>query len=171
MARVTVEDCIEKVSNRFNLVLMAAQRSREISSGSSLTVERDNDKNPVIALREIAEGTVSPVKLEEGLVKSLQRHAEVEVAPLEYESLDQEALERFGSLEARRKNAKKGNKMTELDLEDDTFSNYEMSAEELRDLEEELGIRETEEEAEANLETIEGDFSTFENMELDREEE
>lgn len=78
MARVTVEDCIDKVSNRFDLVLLAAHRAREISSGSSLTVERDNDKNPVVALREIADETVTAVQLRESSIESLQRQIEVD---------------------------------------------------------------------------------------------
>jgi DNA-directed RNA polymerase subunit omega len=73
MARVTVEDCIDKISNRFDLVLLAAERAREISGGAELTVERDRDKNPVVALREIAEETVQPDHLNEGLVQSLQK--------------------------------------------------------------------------------------------------
>ena len=73
MARVTVEDCVDKVSNRFDLVLFAAERAREISGGADLTVDRDRDKNPVVALREIAEQTVKPKHLEEGLVQSLQK--------------------------------------------------------------------------------------------------
>jgi DNA-directed RNA polymerase subunit omega len=78
MARVTVEDCIDKVENRFDLVLLAAHRARMISSGSSITVERDNDKNPVVALREIADETVSPEDLREELVHSLQKYVEVD---------------------------------------------------------------------------------------------
>ena len=78
MARVTVEDCVDKVSNRFELVMLAAHRSREMSAGSELTVERDNDKNPVIALREIAEETISVDGLQEGLVRSLQKFVEVD---------------------------------------------------------------------------------------------
>ena len=73
MARVTVEDCVDKVPNRFDLVLLAAQRAREISGGAELTVDRDRDKNPVVALREIAEQTVRPKDLEESLTQSLQR--------------------------------------------------------------------------------------------------
>jgi DNA-directed RNA polymerase subunit omega len=65
MARVTVEDCIDKVDNRFDLVLLAAHRARMISSGSQLTVDRDNDKNPVVSLREIADSTISPEDLRE----------------------------------------------------------------------------------------------------------
>ena len=72
MARVTVEDCIDKVSNRFDLVLLAAHRAREISSGSGLTIERDNDKNPVVALREIADETIKIEDLKESMVSSLQ---------------------------------------------------------------------------------------------------
>jgi len=73
MARVTVEDCVDKVPNRFDLVLLAAQRAREISGGAELTIDRDRDKNPVVALREIAEMTVTPANLKETLVTSLQR--------------------------------------------------------------------------------------------------
>jgi DNA-directed RNA polymerase subunit omega len=73
MARVTVEDCVDKVSNRFDLILFAAQRARQISSGADLTIDRDRDKNPVVALREIAETTVKPSELEESIVNSLQR--------------------------------------------------------------------------------------------------
>jgi DNA-directed RNA polymerase subunit omega len=73
MARVTVEDCVDKVPNRFDLVLLAAQRAREISGGAELTIERDRDKNPVVALREIAEQTVHPANLKESVVSSLQR--------------------------------------------------------------------------------------------------
>ena len=73
MARVTVEDCVDKVSNRFDLVLLAAQRARQISGGAELTIDRDRDKNPVVALREIAEETVTPEDLGEALVSNLQR--------------------------------------------------------------------------------------------------
>ena len=78
MARVTVEDCVLKVPNRFELVLVAAQRGRDISSGAKLTVERDNDKNPVVALREIAEDTVPLEGLRNSLVSGLQKHVEVD---------------------------------------------------------------------------------------------
>lgn len=73
MARVTVEDCVDKVTNRFDLVLLAAERAREISGGAELTVDRDRDKNPVVSLREIAEETVKPAHLMEGLIQSLQK--------------------------------------------------------------------------------------------------
>jgi len=78
MARVTVEDCIDKVENRFDLVLLASHRARMISSGSQITVDRDNDKNPVVALREIAEETISPGDLKEDLIHSLQKYVEVD---------------------------------------------------------------------------------------------
>jgi DNA-directed RNA polymerase subunit omega len=73
MARVTVEDCVDKVTNRFDLVLLAAQRARQISGGAELTIDRDRDKNPVVALREIADETVLPEDLQEAVVQSLQR--------------------------------------------------------------------------------------------------
>ena len=78
MARVTVEDCIDKVENRFDLVLLASHRARMVSSGSQITVDRDNDKNPVVALREIAEATISPGDLKEDLIHSLQKYVEVD---------------------------------------------------------------------------------------------
>src|SRR5712664_3588207 len=78
MARVTVEDCIDKVENRFDLVLLASHRARMISSGAQITIERDNDKNPVVALREIADQTISPEDLKEELVHSLQKYVEVD---------------------------------------------------------------------------------------------
>ncbi|GAC1042755.1 DNA-directed RNA polymerase subunit omega [Agrobacterium rhizogenes] len=78
MARVTVEDCIDKVENRFELVLLASHRARLISQGSSITIDRDNDKNPVVALREIADETLSPDDLKEDLIHSLQKHVEVD---------------------------------------------------------------------------------------------
>lgn len=86
MARVTVEDCVERIPNRFQLVLLAAQRARNLSRGEELTVDRDNDKNPVVALREIAEETISVEKLELDLVKSLSRAPEPE--PADEEVLD-----------------------------------------------------------------------------------
>ncbi len=78
MARVTVEDCVVKIPNRFNLVLLAAQRAREISSGAELTLERDNDKNPVVALREIAESSIDLDNVRQALISSLQKHVETE---------------------------------------------------------------------------------------------
>jgi DNA-directed RNA polymerase subunit omega len=92
MARVTVEDCVDKVPNRFDLVLFAAQRARQISGGAELTLDRDRDKNPVVALREIAEETVRPDHLQESVVSSLQRvQIDDEEAPDELGSLSQSA--------------------------------------------------------------------------------
>ncbi|TNE65233.1 MAG: DNA-directed RNA polymerase subunit omega [Alphaproteobacteria bacterium] len=76
MARVTVEDCVDKVPNRFDLVLAAAQRARQISSGAPLTVDRDNDKNPVVALREIADETVVAAELTEAVIQGMRRVVE-----------------------------------------------------------------------------------------------
>ncbi len=78
MARVTVEDCVLKVPNRFELVMLAAQRARDISSGAQITIDRDRDKNPVVALREIADETVDLDLLRDGLVKGLQKHVEID---------------------------------------------------------------------------------------------
>ena len=78
MARVTVEDCIDKVDNRFDLVLLASHRARMVSSGAQITIDRDNDKNPVVALREIADETISPGDLKEDLNHSLQKYVEVD---------------------------------------------------------------------------------------------
>ena len=86
MARVTVEDCVERVPNRFELVLFAAQRARNLGRGEELTVDRDNDKNPVVALREIAGETITVPKLEQDLIKSLSRAPEPE--PADEEVLD-----------------------------------------------------------------------------------
>jgi DNA-directed RNA polymerase subunit omega len=78
MARVTVEDCVDKVPNRFELVLLAAHRARAITNGSHVTIDPDNDKNPVVALREIAEKTIPPEDLKEGLIHSIQKNVEVD---------------------------------------------------------------------------------------------
>lgn len=78
MARVTVEDCIIKIPNRFDLVMVAAQRARDISSGAALTIERDNDKNPVVALREIADTTIDLEALTNAVVQGLRKHVETE---------------------------------------------------------------------------------------------
>ena len=78
MARVTVEDCVTKVPNRFELVMIASQRARDVSAGSSITIERDNDKNPVVALREIADGTIDLAELKESVIKGLQNYVEMD---------------------------------------------------------------------------------------------
>ncbi len=78
MARVTVEDCVDKVTNRFELVLVAAHRARSVSAGAEILVDRDNDKNPVVALREIAEGKLSPDDVHEELISSLQKQVDID---------------------------------------------------------------------------------------------
>jgi len=78
MARVTVEDCVLKVPNRFELVLLAAQRARDVTAGAQITLERDNDKNPVVALREIADETISLDGLQNALIKGMQKHVEID---------------------------------------------------------------------------------------------
>jgi DNA-directed RNA polymerase subunit omega len=78
MARVTVEDCVLKIPNRFELVLIAAQRAREVASGAQITLDRDNDKNPVVALREIADETINLEQVKTSLVKGMQKHVEVD---------------------------------------------------------------------------------------------
>ena len=92
MARVTVEDCVDKIPNRFDLVLLAAQRARQISGGADLTIDRDRDKNPVVALREIAEQTVKPRQLEEAVITNLQKvQVDEDDAPDEMGSLSASA--------------------------------------------------------------------------------
>ncbi|MBB3064453.1 MULTISPECIES: DNA-directed RNA polymerase subunit omega [Limibacillus] len=88
MARVTVEDCVTKVPNRFDLVMLASQRAREISAGAPLIVERDNDKNPVVALREIAEDAVSQDELRESVISGMQKHNERDEPEEEAAELD-----------------------------------------------------------------------------------
>ncbi len=95
MARVTVEDCIEKIDNRFQLVLMAAHRARNIAAGSELTLDRDNDKNPVVALREIAEDNLDMDVLTESLVSGLQR-----VIPADEDDVDDRPAEPQAALPA-----------------------------------------------------------------------
>jgi len=87
MARVTVEDCVEKVPNRFDLVMLAAHRSRSIAAGAPLTIDRDNDKNPVVALREIADETIGVEDTRDSLIRSMQRHVEID-EPEEEDALE-----------------------------------------------------------------------------------
>ncbi|HLJ20858.1 MAG TPA: DNA-directed RNA polymerase subunit omega [Stellaceae bacterium] len=89
MARVTVEDCILKIPNRFELVLLAAQRARDVASGAPITLERDNDKNPVVALREIADETIGIEQVKNSLIKGMQKHVEID-EPEEDKELDAE---------------------------------------------------------------------------------
>jgi DNA-directed RNA polymerase subunit omega len=117
MARVTVEDCIDKVDNRFELVLLAGHRARQISQGAAITVNRDNDKNPVVALREIADETLSPDDLKEDLIHSLQKHVEVD----EPESDGQELIDQADATVAT----------TEEDREEDNVTFDRMTEEDL----------------------------------------
>ena len=113
MARVTVEDCIDKVDNRFELVLLAGHRARQISQGAPITVDRDNDKNPVVALREIADETLSPGDLKEDLIHSLQKHVEVD----EPEAEANELVDQAASADAdREEDTVTFDRMTEEDL-------------------------------------------------------
>ena len=105
MARVTIEDCIDKVANRFELVLLSAQRSRAIASGAPMTVDRDDDKNPVVSLREIAEETVEPDQLREDVITSMQR-----------QSRGSEFEDAEGELAAEADTADAVDEMTEEDL-------------------------------------------------------
>jgi DNA-directed RNA polymerase subunit omega len=113
MARVTVEDCVDKVPNRFDLVLLSAHRARQLSGGTEPLIERDRDKNPVVALREIAEKALKPEMMKEDFIRSLQKHAEVdepeEAAPAEESEdvvtrqLSEEELLRALTSEAQRR--------------------------------------------------------------------
>ena len=118
MARVTVEDCIVKIPNRFKLVMMASQRGRNISAGSALNVERDNDKNPVVALREIAEDQVNHDELEESLIKGLQKFVEMDEP--EEDSLDLIAVDQDTGEENEavpEDGAESGEKAPEVDMD------------------------------------------------------
>nr|WP_320142596.1 DNA-directed RNA polymerase subunit omega [uncultured Cohaesibacter sp.] len=119
MARVTVEDCVDKVENRFELVLLSGHRARMISSGSSITVDRDNDKNPVVALREIADETVSPGDLKEDLIHSLQKYVEVDEPETEEVQLitaDEAATTEYEGVASETKNEVVFDQMSEEEL-------------------------------------------------------
>ncbi|HEY9080777.1 DNA-directed RNA polymerase subunit omega [Magnetovibrio sp.] len=125
MARVTVEDCVTKIPNRFELVMTAAQRARDISAGAELTMDRDNDKNPVVALREIADETVDYGVLQETLVKSLQRYVESD-EPIE-EEMDVRALQQDVSGEY-------GGEANEAEeVEEDELTVHDVAAEDVAD--------------------------------------
>lgn len=98
MARVTVEDCIEKIPNRFELVMTASQRARSIQKGELLTIDRDQDKDPVVALREIAEETINFTNIEERIVKSMQRFHEPEVEVVKEDQAATTAVEDMSSM-------------------------------------------------------------------------
>lgn len=118
MARVTVEDCVLKVPNRFDLVLLAGQRARDISAGAPLTIDRDNDKNPVVSLREIADETVSLDALESALIQGLQKHVEI----------DEPEEDEFDSM-AGEIAAEMGEAMQSAELEEDVLTIHEGSEE------------------------------------------
>ena len=116
MARVTVEDCIDKVSNRFDLVLLASHRARLISQGASITVDRDNDKNPVVALREIADEMLSPGDLREDLIHSLQKHVEVDEPEAEAPAPIERSIEAAGDMDDMADEPVTFDRMSEEDL-------------------------------------------------------
>ena len=118
MARVTVEDCVERIPNRFELVLLAAQRARNISRGEEITVDRDNDKNPVVALREIADETITLEKLNADLLKSLSRAPEPEPADEEVLDLIPTDQNIFGLQDISNEEETQGLPMEELSPED-----------------------------------------------------
>ncbi len=118
MARVTVEDCVLKVPNRFDLVLLAGQRARDISAGAPLTIDRDNDKNPVVSLREIADETVSLDALESALIQGLQKHVEI----------DEPEEDEFDSM-AGEIAAEMGEAMQSAELDEDVLTIHEGSEE------------------------------------------
>jgi DNA-directed RNA polymerase subunit omega len=140
MARVTVEDCILKIPNRFDLVILAGQRARNISAGAPLTIERDNDKNPVIALREIAESSIEVADLEEAVVKSLQKYVEIdepetedEMEMLTAESLAQTVAEDLGQTEGEPEGQVEGEGEVEtenFEPENDLEAEVEVAADE-----------------------------------------
>jgi DNA-directed RNA polymerase subunit omega len=123
MARVTVEDCILKVPNRFELVLLSSQRAREIGSGAALTIDRDNDKNPVVALREIADETVALSELKESMIKGHQKVIEVEedeedvIDLMEGEMDDMEMIADEEALETSGMHEDTGEAVEDLDAE------------------------------------------------------
>ena len=116
MARVTVEDCIDKLPNRFELVLLAAHRARLISQGAPITIDRDNDKNPVVALREIADETIVPEDLREEYIHSMQKHVEVD----EPEATEVPLIQQSGDMtivnEAADEDSVEMERMTEEDM-------------------------------------------------------
>jgi len=116
MARVTVEDCVDKVPNRFDLVLFAAQRARAMAAGAELTIERDNDKNPVVALREIAEKTVIPEDMKEELIVGMQKRVAVEEPELENLQLTDGSGDGAGEVADTFGAAEGGTRMAEEDL-------------------------------------------------------
>ncbi|MEM7650528.1 MAG: DNA-directed RNA polymerase subunit omega [Pseudomonadota bacterium] len=135
MARVTVEDCIDKVENRFELVMVASQRARKIGSGAPLTIERDNDKNPVVALREVAEETVEVEDLKEELVRSHQRMVAYEEEDETIDLMDGE--EEWGTIAGKNEEGASGMYSDEEVTEDAEPSLEDMAGGKPEDAEEE----------------------------------
>ena len=128
MARVTVEDCIEKIPNRFDLVLAAAQRSRNITSGNPITLDRDNDKNPVVALREIAEDTIDPNILRDEIIKGLQKLTYQEPSLNEEgieDELDEEDIKETRNMISQELKEISSNHASELDLKNNLNSGFQ----------------------------------------------
>ena len=128
MARVTVEDCIEKIPNRFDLVLAAAQRSRNITSGNPITLDRDNDKNPVVALREIAEDTIDPNILRDELIKGLQKLTYQDPSTNEEGSedeADEEDIQETRNMISQELKEISSNQASELDLKNSLNSGFQ----------------------------------------------
>ena len=148
MARVTVEDCIEKIPNRYELLMVAAQRAKDISAGAPITLPRDNDKNPVIALREIAEGTANIEDLQKSLVLGLQKYVEVEEP--EEEELEIIAAEK---------------ELAELD---DQFSGVELDA---GDVSDSMQIHDSDDDLDLDAEDADSDISLDDDLEGDFDDE
>ena len=130
MARVTVEDCVLKVPNRFELVLLAAQRARDVAAGGALTLDRDNDKNPVVALREIADETVELGGLSNSLVQGLQKHVEVD-EPEEEGGFGAETADLLGEMiQAQEKDATEAGLSVDGEFQDEPAADEEETAEE-----------------------------------------
>jgi DNA-directed RNA polymerase subunit omega len=149
MARVTVEDCVLKVPNRFDLVLVAAQRAREITAGQPLTLDRDDDKNPVVALREIADDTVAVDRLQDSLIRGMQKHVEID-EPEETIELESNL---FGVAEALGvAGLEDGEEVEEEAAEEDELAEDMLSLEDEEEADADLGEIPEESEPEENFE-------------------
>jgi DNA-directed RNA polymerase subunit omega len=149
MARVTVEDCVLKVPNRFDLVLVAAQRAREITAGQPLTLDRDDDKNPVVALREIADDTVAVDRLQDSLIRGMQKHVEID-EPEETIELESNL---FGVAEALGvAGLEDGEEVEEEAAEEDELAEDMLSLEDEQEADADLGEIPEESEPEENFE-------------------
>lgn len=168
MARVTVEDCVTIIPNRFELVLLASQRARDISAGVPLTVDKDNDKNPVIALREVADQTIDFEELRRHIVHGVNRHADLNFEDDNILALTEDAISDLSSDEGS---------IQEVDFESDEETEVEASAEDADGDDEEMSVEDAEKEAldvaaAAALSSLEsmGDSFETEETEADAEE-